>query len=173
MIAVLDAIRGHADERVPCAGASVRGGASRRFDIDDVWHSDAMPSESRHISEWIDRPASEVYEYAADPVNLPRWAPGLGSAVENIDGRWFVESPMGRVGLAFVQRNDFGILDHHVTLPSGEVVYNPMRVIPDGDACEVVFTVRRRPGVSDEDFGRDEGAVAADLALLKRVLEDR
>jgi hypothetical protein len=36
--------------------------------------------------------------------------------VENIDGRWFVDSSMGRVGLAFAQRNDFGILDHDVTL---------------------------------------------------------
>jgi hypothetical protein len=132
-----------------------------------------MPSESRHISERIDRPAREVYEYASDPVNLPQWAPGLGSAVENIDGCWFVDSPMGRVGVAFVQRNDFGILDHDVTLPSGEVVYNPMRVIADGDVCEVVFTVRRRPGMSDEDFHRDADAVAADLALLKRVLEGR
>lgn len=132
-----------------------------------------MPSESRHISERIDRPASAVYEYASDPANLPQWAPGLGSAVENIDGRWFVDSPMGRVGLAFVQRNDFGILDHDVTLPSGEVVYNPMRVIADGGVCEVVFTVRRRPGMSDEDFDRDAGAVAADLALLKRLLEGR
>jgi hypothetical protein len=132
-----------------------------------------MPPESRHISQWIDRPASEVYEYASDPVNLPQWAPGLGGAVENIDGRWFVDSPLGRVGLAFVQHNDFGILDHDVTLPSGEVFYNPMRVIADGGVCEVVFTVRRRPGMSDEDFARDGDAVAADLALLKRVLEGR
>jgi hypothetical protein len=132
-----------------------------------------MPSESRQISQWIDRPASEVYEYASDPVNVPVWAPGLGGAVEKIDGRWFVDSPMGRVGLAFVQRNDFGILDHDVTLLTGEVFYNPMRVIADGDVCEVVFTVRRRPGMSDEDFARDGDAVAADLALLKRVIECR
>jgi hypothetical protein len=37
----------------------------------------------------------------------------------------------------------------------------------------VVFTVRRRPGMSDEDFDRDADAVAADLALLKRLLEGR
>lgn len=132
-----------------------------------------MASESRHVSEWIDRPASEVYEYASDPVNLPHWAPGLGRTADNIDGRWFVDSPMGRLGLAFAKRNDFGVLDHDVTLPSGEVVYNPMRVIADGDVCEVVFTVRRRPGMTDEDFDRDADAVAADLALLKRVLESR
>jgi hypothetical protein len=133
-----------------------------------------MASQSRHISERIDRPAAEVYEYALNPANIPQWAPGLGSAVEQVDGRWFVESPMGRVGLAFAPRNQFGVLDHDVTLPSGEVVHNPMRVIPDMDGCgcEMVFTVRRLPGMSDEEFARDTGLVAADLARLKQILED-
>jgi hypothetical protein len=36
----------------------------------------------------------------------------------------------------------------------------------------VVFTLRRRPGLSDEDFRADTDAVAADLTRLKRVLED-
>jgi Polyketide cyclase / dehydrase and lipid transport len=124
-----------------------------------------------HISERIGRPPGEVYEYAVDPANVPEWAPGLGSAVENVDGRWFVETPMGRAGFAFVERNAFGVLDHEVTLPSGEVFYNPMRVIPDGDGCEVVFTVRRLPGMSDDEFDRDAGLVAADLARLKKILE--
>ena len=130
-----------------------------------------MASGSRHISERIDLPAEEVYAYAVDPANVPEWAPGLGTTVENVDGRWYVESPMGRVGLAFVERNAFGVLDHEVTLPSGETIYNPMRVIPDGDACEVVFTLRRQPGVSDEEFEEDAKAVAADLARLKRIME--
>ncbi len=132
-----------------------------------------MASESRHISERIDCPAGEVYEYASDPANLPRWAPGLGSSVERIDDRWFVETSEGRAGFAFVQRNEYGVLDHDVTLPSGEVVYNPMRVIADGSGCEVVFTLRRRPGMSDEGFRADAAAVAADLTRLKQVLERR
>jgi hypothetical protein len=132
-----------------------------------------MTSESRHISESVDRLADEVYDYASDPANLPRWAPGLGSSVEKVAERWFVETPMGRVGFAFVQRNEHGVLDHDVTLPTGEVVYNPMRVIADGSGCEVVFTLRRRLGMSDEEFARDADAVAADLIRLKRVLEGR
>lgn len=132
-----------------------------------------MSVESRHLSEWIDRPAGAVYDYASDPANLPRWAPGLGSAVERVDGRWYVESPMGRVGFAFVPRNEYGVLDHDVTLPSGEVVYNPMRVIAGGDGCEVVFTLRRQPGMDDDEFARDTAAVSADLASLKRQLEGR
>jgi hypothetical protein len=130
-------------------------------------------SESLHISERIDRPVDEVYAYVVDPANLPDWAPGLGSAVENVDGRWYVATPMGRVGFAFVERNAHGVLDHEVTLPSGEVIYNPMRVIPDGDGCEAVFTLRRMPDVSDEEFERDANAVADDLARLKKIVEGR
>jgi hypothetical protein len=97
-----------------------------------------MAPESKHLSERIDRPAAGVYEYASNPANLPEWAPGLGSSVENVDGQWFVETTAGRVGLAFAPRNEYGVLDHDVTLPSGETIYNPMRVIPDGSGCEVV-----------------------------------
>jgi hypothetical protein len=130
-----------------------------------------MPSESRHVSEWIDRPVADVYEYASDPANLPHWAPGLGRSVENVDGKWFVETDSGRVGVAFAERNKYGVLDHDVTLPSGEVFYNPMRVIPHGEGSEVVFSVRRLPDMSDEDFARDAGLVQADLTRLKHVLE--
>jgi hypothetical protein len=130
-----------------------------------------MTKESRHISEWIDRPAAEVYEYAVEPANLPQWAPGLGSSVEKAGDRWFVETSEGRVGFAFVPRNEYGVLDHYVTLPSGEVLYIPLRVIADERVCEVVFTVRRRPGMTDEDYGADVGAVEADLTRLKQVLE--
>ena len=130
-----------------------------------------MPAESKQISESIDRSAADVYRYASDPANLPAWAPGLGSSVENIDGHWFVETPAGRARCAFVERNEFGVLDHEVTLPSGDVIYNPMRVVPNGDGCDVVFTLRRLPDMSVEDFERDAGLVHADLTRLKQVLE--
>ncbi|MFC8230818.1 SRPBCC family protein [Streptomyces sp. NPDC057287] len=126
---------------------------------------------SRHLSIHIDRPAGQVYAYASDPSHLPEWAAGLGAAVEETDGQWIADSPMGRVVVDFAPRNDFGVLDHHVTLPSGETVYNPVRVIADGPGCEVVFTLRHRPGVSAEEFRSDEAAVSADLATLKRIVE--
>jgi hypothetical protein len=137
------------------------------------WHRGHMVSQSRHIAESISRPASVVYAYAAEPANLPAWAPGLCSSVDNVGGQWFAESPMGRVGLTFAPPNEYGVLDHNVALPSGEVVYNPMRVIADGDGSEVVFTLRRQPGMSDAEFDRDAAAVAADLTRLKDVVEQR
>ena len=129
--------------------------------------------ETRHISAHIDRPAQDVYDFASDPTNLPHWAPGLGTSVEKVNGEWVVESPMGRVIVAFAERNDLGVLDHNVTLPSGESIYNPMRVTAAGDGCEVVFALRRRPGVSDDDFDGDARAVLADLTSLKELMERR
>jgi hypothetical protein len=131
----------------------------------------AMAVESRHISEWIDRPAGEVYGVALDPAHLPQWAPGLGTSVEQAGGQWYVQTPGGRAALAFAPRNEYGVLDHHVTFPSGETFYNPMRVIEGDGGCEVVFTLRRQAGLSDAEFARDAGLVAADLARLRHVLE--
>lgn len=89
------------------------------------------------------------------------------------------DSPMGEVTVEFAPPNEFGVLDHVVRLPTGEAVYNPMRVQPGGvptdsdeSRCEVVFTVRRRPGMTDEEFDADVSAVAADLATLRKLIED-
>lgn len=134
----------------------------------DVSYGTRVPT-----AEHIDRPAGTVYEYAVDPSNLPQWAAGLAkTTVEHVDGQCVADSPMGRVTVTFAEHNDFGILDHTVTLPSGESVYNPLRVIPAGDdASEVVFTLRERPDMSNEEFAQDSPAVQADLESLKRIIE--
>lgn len=130
-----------------------------------------MTFESRHVSVSINRPADEVYEFAADPENLPRWAAGLSGSIAFVDGEWIAESPMGSVKVKFADSNPFGVLDHDVTLPSGETVYNPVRVFPNDDGCEVIFTVYRRPETSGEMFAADVEAVARDLRQLKRLME--
>jgi hypothetical protein len=131
-----------------------------------------MPSQTQHISIHIEQPSGEVYDFASDPRNLPRWAAGLaGAEVERDGDQWYTESPMGRVRFTFAPHNDFGVLDHDVTLPSGETVHNPLRVLADGDGCEVVFTLGQRPEMSDEERERDALAIARDLAALKSLLE--
>jgi hypothetical protein len=56
-------------------------------------------------------------------------------------------------------------------LPSGENVYNPMRVFPNNDGSELVFTLYQRPGMSDQMFAEDAEIVRQDLERLKNVLE--
>ena len=130
-----------------------------------------MTFKSKHASVSINRPADDVYDFASNPENLPQWAAGLSGSIKKIKGDWIAESPMGTVKVQFASKNEFGILDHHVTLPSGETLYNPMRIFPNDDGSELVFTVYQRPGVSAEMFGEDVDAVTRDLKALKALLE--
>ena len=112
--------------------------------------------------------------FASDPRNLPRWAPGLGSDVVLDDGEWYVQTGEGRARIRFAPQNPFGVLDHEVLTPSGDTVHVPLRAVPDGDdACDVVFTLRPMPGMTDAELDRDEALVRTDLALLKSLLEAR
>lgn len=120
------------------------------------------PSPSRHIAIWVEAAPEVVYAFASDRRELHRWAAGLA------------DPALRDAGVQFVPVNTLGVLDHQVTLPSGESVYNPMRVIPSGSdeqRCEVVFTLRRRPGVTDGEFEADAAAVEADLRTLRDLIE--
>ena len=39
---------------------------------------------------------------------------------------------MGAVTVEFSPTNELGVLDHVVTMPSGEPVFNPLQVVPAG-----------------------------------------
>ena len=130
-----------------------------------------MTFMAKHISVSINRSADQVYEFASNPENLPKWAAGLSGSIKKINEDWVAESPMGRVKVKFAEKNKFGVLDHDVTLPSGVKVYNPMRVFPNNDGSELIFTVYRRSDVSDQEFAEDSESVQKDLAKLKTLLE--
>jgi hypothetical protein len=96
---------------------------------------------------------------------------GTQRSIKKVNGDWITESPMGRVKVKFAETNKFGVLDHDVTLPSGVKVYNPMRVFPNKDGSELVFTLYRWPDMSDQEFAEDAQSVQKDLAKLKTLLE--
>ncbi|GAA3532757.1 polyketide cyclase [Aeromicrobium flavum] len=126
---------------------------------------------SRHISRVIAASPESVYAYAVDPAHLPRWAAGLAQAEVEVRGDVLVaQSPMGEVTVRFVERNELGILDHDVTLPSGETVTNPMRVMAHPDGAEVLFTIRQLE-LSDDEFERDCQMIEDDLETLRSLLE--
>ena len=129
-----------------------------------------MP-HSRTVTVSIDCPPRHVYDFISNPENLPRWAAGLGRSVSRVDGRWIVQTSSGPIGLRFVDRNDLGVLDHQVTLESGEEILVPMRVVANGTGSEVMVTVFRLPGTSAETFDEDVTLVERDLTTLKRTLE--
>ena len=132
-----------------------------------------MILRARHVSVSIERSPGDVYEFVVNAENLPKWASGLSGGIEQIHGQWVSQSPMGRVVVRFAERNPFGVLDHDVTLPNGETVANPVRVIANGSGSLVTFTLFQRDGMSEAAFEADSGTVRADLQTLKQLLESR
>lgn len=127
--------------------------------------------KSQHISVSINCTADEVYEFASNPENLLQWAAGLSGSIKKANGDWIAESAMGTVRIRFADKNKFGILDHDVTLPSGEKVYNPMRVFPNNNGSELVFTLYQRQDMPDKMFAEDAKIVKRDMEKLKSLLE--
>jgi hypothetical protein len=127
--------------------------------------------QSRNLSVSINRDARDVYDFACVPENFPRWASGLGKSLKQVNGEWVAETPQGPVNVRFTERNEFGILDHWVSPKPGVQIYIPMRAIPNGSGCELIFTLFRLPDMSDEQFAADAEWVMRDLTSLKNLLE--
>lgn len=132
-----------------------------------------MLQDVRIVTTSIAVPWQVVYEFARQPSLLPQWASGLAACIVEEDGRWFGDSPMGRVQIEMAPDNPYGVLDHDVTLPDGTVFSNPMRAVANGDGCELSFTVFRADGVDSAQFEKDCAHVAGDLQALKRLMESR
>ncbi|MES2188165.1 MAG: SRPBCC family protein [Pseudomonadota bacterium] len=127
--------------------------------------------DTRTVTLSIAAPWQAVYDFMREPANLPQWASGLASGIREEGGRWLAESPMGTVEVRMAPRNGFGVLDHDVVLPSGQVVYNALRVMPNRDGCAVAFTVFRTDGLDAAAFAADVAHVEKDLRALKALVE--
>ena len=132
---------------------------------------DTVTVESRTITVRIDRPFDAAYEFLVDPANWNQWAFGLGTHIRRGQGGWIADSDGGVAAVQFTPRNAFGVVDHTVIRPSGQRVYVPMRLIANGNGCELLFTLFREPGISDARFASDAAFVQRDLTRLKTLLE--
>jgi hypothetical protein len=111
-----------------------------------------MATEARKLSVSIQRSAAEAYEFLSLPENFPKWASGLGASLRRAGADWIAETPDGPATVRFTERNSRGVLDHSVQLPRGGSVYVPLRVIANGERCELVLTLFRLPGVPELRF---------------------
>lgn len=130
-----------------------------------------MPA--RIIHRTIQRDWRAVYAFAAKPENMPLWASGLASGLTRDGDDWIADGgPIGVVRVRFVPQNDFGVIDHTVTLPSGIKVENALRIVPNGDGAEVMFTLLRQAYMDDMAFEQDAAHVVRDIDALARLMEE-
>lgn len=124
----------------------------------------------------IEASRSRVFEFVAEPTNLPRWT----NAFKSADARSAqLETPQGAmtIELKTDARQDAGTVDWTMTLPGGSVGAAYARVTPDGDNRAVFSFVLMAPPVPLEAV---EGALdaqrkilAEELLRLKNLLEPK
>jgi hypothetical protein len=128
--------------------------------------------ESRTLSIAIGRSWKDVYEAIWRPESFPKWASGLSqSSLEKVGDSWQAEGPTGAVRIRFTDHNLFGVMDHYVDTGSGPEVYVPLRVIANAEGAEVLLTLFRHSGMSEQQFLADIEWVKRDLIALKALLE--
>jgi hypothetical protein len=122
----------------------------------------------------IDRTPGEVFAYLADARNWPRWAVVNVLAVEaTSDPAWWrMTTPHGTGELRIRGDGFTGLLDHDFRDPQAAWTV-PARVVRNGRGAEFLITFFQPAALEYEEFGRQAALVDTELAVLKRILEDR
>ena len=129
-----------------------------------------MQARVIHIS--VERDWHDVAKFVLDPENMPQWASGLAAGLDRRGDHWVADGgPLGEIKVRFAPANDLGVADHEVTLSDGKTFQNALRVVPNGDGAEVMFTLLRTPGMSDADFQSDADHIDKDLKMLKSLID--
>src|SRR5512138_453281 len=122
---------------------------------------------STTISMQIAREPAAVYAFVSALENFPRWATTFCKSIRKEQDNWVMETSLGPMSIRLAPPNSLGVLDHYLTPPSGETLYVPLRVVANGSGSELLFTLFRLPGVSDESYAADAALVRQDLATLQ------
>lgn len=127
--------------------------------------------QAKNISISIESPKDSVYHFASNPENLPKWLAFMKAISKKSPLVWVAETDLGKIEIEFVPKNIYGVLDHTITLPDGTIINNTLRIVENGKGSEVIFTLFKMPGKTNEEFESDASLVSADLTTLKNILE--
>jgi hypothetical protein len=130
---------------------------------------DMMRADTQAIS--IEAPPDKIVSFLADGRNLSRWAVGFAKSVTPNGKEYVVTTSGGDVRVRIGEDRQTGVVDFWIAPAPGVDMLAASRVIPRGQASEVVFTQFQAPGMSDEVFEASIKAVGHELLVLKSILE--
>jgi hypothetical protein len=138
-------------------------------------HIATARSDTRTVT--IEAAAEHVFDFVADPENLPKWAVGFCRAIRRDEGatadRWIVTTSQGDVPIRLVTDREFGIVDFYFTLAPGIESAAFSRILGNGEGVQYVFTQFQAPGMPDEVFEGQVRAVVDELQVLRSVIKAR
>lgn len=115
----------------------------------------------------IQTSTTKVFEYIANPLNLPKWT----GAFKVADGKSAIlVTPNGelKIGLETKTNKELGTIDWHMTMPDGNVGVAYSRVVAGPDRNAIYSFVLIAPPVPLEQL---EGALSQQIEILKEELQ--
>ena len=113
-----------------------------------------------------------LYERIWHPSVFTQWAAGLANSELRQHGEtWLADGSDGPITIRFTPHNPFGVMDHVVDPGDGSEIHVPLRIVQNGDGAEVMLTLFRQPGMSNEQYDADIKLINRDLRSLKALFE--
>lgn len=109
----------------------------------------------------------KVFNYIAEPTNLPKWTKAFSSADSK---KAVLSTPNGEleVGLEVKTSKELGVIDWHMTMPDGSVASAYSRVNPNGKTSIYTFILMAPPGPIEQV----EGTLKQQMELLREELQN-
>jgi hypothetical protein len=127
-------------------------------------------SDTQAIS--IAAPPSTVFEFVAEPRNLPRWAPAFAREVRPDGSDWIVVNDGGESRIRVRTNREVGTVDFLAAgTPQGVELGAFSRVVPNGRSSEYFFTLFFAEDAPTADVERQRAVVADELAAVRSLCE--
>ena len=129
------------------------------------FNNNSMSVRSRTITISVKRKTGDVFEAI---LNLP---PKMAPDAKKKEGNWWsFTTERGPAQLKFFDNKQLGILDYQYidTEAKWDV---PMRVIPSGDSSEILITLNKPEGMSEEVFQKRTKEMEQITQTMKQILE--
>jgi len=122
-------------------------------------------SKSRTITFTVNRKTAEAFDAI---LNIPPKL--MPDATKHDDGWWSFTSPWGPAKLKFHENRQLGILDHQFV--DNDTQWDiPMRVVSKGNDSEVITTIIKPDGMSDQTFNERMIEIEKIFLSMKQIIE--
>jgi Polyketide cyclase / dehydrase and lipid transport len=128
-----------------------------------------MRADTKSVS--IDATPAKVFQFLADPQNLPRWAVGFAQAIRPDGSGWVVTTSGGPIALQIDADGRHGVVDYHLSPAPGVEWLAASRVVARGKGSEYMFTQFQASAMPDATFEQSIRTLAHELVVLKALLE--
>ncbi len=129
-------------------------------------------TRSVHQSISIKCTPQKLFDFISNPLNWPLYSE-FNLKVEKKEGYWLIETPQGPLKHVIISDKQYGIMDTIITLPSGNDMLVPSRILPNGNGTEYVVTHFQPGEVSTTIFESWLQGVDRNLNRLKKIMEER